>query len=196
MTRNEIITSLHNWKAIQHDGTALVHYFKQGNCFFYKFDNSGKSSESVHAYPGIFQGDLYFFLILAEYDCAEYSAHIENYISACPVLFNLGSNRLPPSIAKTRIKLWDNEYPTWVPNQAATADGIYLAFDIEVEDFEVSDTQLNFALRATGEETTVYAADMIVTNRDSTEVYYDDFSHPVPPFTPTASAESFYLLQL
>lgn len=193
MDSTTIIESLNNWKALNHDGLKLVHFLSQGNCFYYSFKAS--SSESIHAYPGIHNGELKFFLIPAEYDSPEYADDIAQNVTVCPVIWSYGSNRLPESVAKERIKMWDEHYKTWVPQQAATNDGIFLAFNIQSQDFEVTDTQLNLALRHDDNPTRM-KADMIVTNTSLSDVAYDDYAQPVPPYGLTASAESFYLLQL
>lgn len=197
MNLNEITASINNWKAISHDSNALLDVLGQGDCFYYKFDNYGSQiQQSIHAYPGIHNNEFKFFMIPAEYDTEQYAEELDKYITVCPVFQNPPtSNRLPESEAKARIDLWKNEYKTWVPKQAASNDGIFLAFKIDAIDFEVSETLLNLALKLDNNPTK-FKADIIVTNKTATEVVYDDYAQPVPPYGATASASSFYLLQI
>ncbi|KAF2519587.1 hypothetical protein E0W68_04380 [Flavobacterium salilacus subsp. salilacus] len=202
LTNQAISDSINNWKNISRDGKALVTYFEQGNCFFFDISNYSASSsteitEDIHAYPGIYNDSLIFMLIPSQYDNEAYAKDISQYVSVSPVFWSLGGGRIPEGEAKHRMERWNNHYKTWVPKQAETADGIFLAFKIDAEDFEMPDSQVNFALRANLDDPFGHAiADLVVTNKDETRVFYDDYVEPVPPFSASASVESFYLLQL
>ena len=136
-------------------------------------------------------------MIPSKYDTEQYESELDKYITVCPVVPSppTSSHRILEAEAKERIDRWKENYKSWVPKQAETSDGIFLAFNIGVEDFEVADTVLNFALKLDSNPTK-YKADMIVTNPTVTEVFYDDFVTPVPPYGATVSANSFYLMQL
>lgn len=197
MNLNEIIASINNWNAISHDSDALLDVLAQGDCFHYRFENNGTEQESIHAYPGIHNNELKFFMIPAEYDTEQYESELDKYITVCTVVPSppTSSHRILEAEAKARMDRWKDDYKTWVPKQAATSDGIFLAFNINTEDFEVADTVLNLALKLDNNPTKM-KADMIVTNKTVSEVFYDDYTEPVPPYTATASSTSFYLLSM
>src|SRR5687768_12319008 len=108
MTSSDIVQSIQNWEAIRQDSVAMIDYFEKGNCFSYNFPAYAQSSDFIHAYPGIYNDELYFFVIPAEYDKEEYSTTIDQYTEAC-LLVNIvgdGKNRLIPAEAQARIRAW------------------------------------------------------------------------------------------
>ncbi|RZK63493.1 MAG: hypothetical protein EOO92_28715 [Pedobacter sp.] len=177
----------------------MVDYFSQGNCFIFDKPDYIVNSNSLHVYPGIFQGALLFFVIPEEYDKQEYSTDIDKYVTVCPVSWRVaGTHTISASEANYRINLWIDDYETWVPAQANTADGVFLAFDVAVVDFEEETSEMILALKPNGQQGIAYDADLIVEgmNPNSTKIKYDDYVKPVPPFPPSAAATSFYLLQI
>jgi len=196
MDTTTIKQSIANYTAIVKNAPALVTLYGQGNCFNYVLPSPKQlaSSLSIHAYPGIYEGNLNFFLIPAAYDvstCSDINAHTQ----VCPVIWDLTSNRIPTKEAKARIKRWGDLYTTWIPQQVASTNGMFQAFDIEVQDFEVKTVKLHLGLAGNTATPGVYTADLIVTNADQNVVYYDDFVTPVPPYGTAATQSSFYLLQ-
>ena len=196
MDTTTIKQSIANYTAIVKNAPALVTLYGQGNCFNYVLPTAKElaSSLSIHAYPGIYEGNLHFFLIPAAYDvstCTDIGFHTQ----VCPVIWDLTSNRIPTKEAKARIKRWSDLYTTWIPQQVASTNGMFQAFDIEVQDFEVKGVKVHLGLAGNTATPGVYTADLIVTNADLTAVYYDDFATPVPPYGAAATQSSFYLLQ-
>ena len=196
MDTNTILASIQNWQAIRQNDTQLITYLGQGNCFGYDFTPPAIASGFIHAYPGIHGGQLKFFLIPSAYDNATYAKDIDLYTTVCPVMWAMGTNRIPTASARARINAWKNNYQTWVPVQTKTVDGIFMAFNIAVQDFEVQDTKLTLGLKGGGTTASPYVADLIVSNPTASAIYFDDYSQPVPPFSATAAASDFYLLQL
>lgn len=196
MTSAEIIASIQYWETIRQDSEILNTYFRQGNCFSYDFPAYAATSESLHAYPGIYNDDLYFFMIPSEYDKEEYNDTIDQYTTPCLVVNIVGgsSYRLTRSEAKARMTAWQVNYPVWVPAQVEGEYGIFEAFAIPAEDFEVESVVLTLGLKIGASAIGGFEADLIVTNAEGKEVVYDDMSQPVPPFNAYPSSEEFYLL--
>lgn len=194
MTSAEIIASIQNWEAIRNNSVVMNNYFSKGNCFLYDFPAYAESSDALHAYPGIYNDEMYFFVIPAEYDKEEYAGAIDKYTEPCMLQFILGDNRLTPQEAIARETAWNNNYAAWVTAQVGSAYGIFQAFVIPTEDCEVENVIMNLALKTSASATGGFEADLIVTNDEGKLIVYDDFSKPVPPYTASASQESFYLL--
>lgn len=197
MDTNTIKASIANWTAICNNSAQINYYFGQGDCFTYEHKNYSLPSANVHAYPGIYQGKLYFFLIPATYDNAAYSTTIAQYTTVCPIQTVLGgpSDRVSAAVAKQRIKAWDSNYNIWVPQQVNSSVGIFKAFVIPTQDFEAQTSLVSLALKGNSSAAGGFKADLIITNNLGTQIVYDDFVEPVPPYGPSIYAQSnFYLL--
>ena len=197
MTSAEIIASIQNWELIRNDSVAMNTYFMKGNCFSYDFPTYAQSSDFLHAYPGIYMDELYFFVIPSAYDKEEYSDRIDKYTVPCMLVTLLGGGetRLTRAEAKARIHAWENDHEAWVTAQVGSQYGIFEAFSIPAQDFEVENVIVTLALKISAQATGGFEADLIVTNDEGKEVVYDDFSHAVPPFDVVPGAENeFYLL--
>jgi hypothetical protein len=195
MTSSEIIQSIQNWEDIRQDSELMIRYFGQGNSYAYSFPSYGSSSDFIHAYPGIYMGELYFFMIPSAYDKEEYSTTIDKYTEPCLLVNTLGSDdRLSPGEAEARIKAWESNYPVWVPAQVNGAYGIFEAFAIPKQDFEVENVVVTLGLKTDATASGGFEADLIVTNGEGKNAVYDDFSKPVPPYSAAPSQEDFYLL--
>jgi hypothetical protein len=195
MTSSEIVQSIQNWEAIRQDSETMIRYFGQGNCYSYSFPTYAQTSDFIHAYPGIYMGELYFFMIPAAYDKEEYSATIDQYTVPCLIGKLLGSDdRLSPGEAEARIKAWEDNYPLWIPAQVSGAYGIFEAFAIPVQDFEVEDVIITLGLKTVATAAGGFEADLIVTNGEGKNAVYDDYCKPVPPFSAAPSEDEFYLL--
>lgn len=198
--------SIANWEAIRQDNAQLLQYLDQGSFFNFNRQVYPKVSPSIHAYPGIYEGKLYFFLIPSEYDKEEYSDEIDKYVTVCDVtditaiidesqiLTVTGQNRITETEAKKRINAWKKNYKSWIPKQVASAIGIFKAFSIPCDDFVFNTAQINFALKVSSELPGGFEADLIIISNNGKETFYDDFVTPVPPFSPSLAPESFYLL--
>ena len=203
MNRSEIIDSLSNWQAILNNNQDLIDVLGQGNSFIFELPNYISSSQYIHAYPGIYDDKLIFLLIPSEYDNSTYNANFDSYVTVCEIKDSASApissvvstatvNRITATEAQGRMDKWDDIYDTWIPQQTATTDGIFQAFAIPLESFEVAESAVNLGLDSKSGIT--YTAELIVTNKTSTDVYYDNFARPVPPYSPSISQESFYLL--
>jgi len=179
----------------------IVDLFENGNSFRYVVPKYADKSSVLHVYPGIVPSGtgekVVFYVIPAEYDTAAYSSNYQQYTKTCLLEYDMSSNRIPNSEAKFRIEQWKKHHHTWIPNQNATPDGLFLAFVLDRKDFEFRDTYVTLGLQTNGEQTVPFTADLIVTNiDDDTDIVYDDFSTAIPPYGPSAAASSFYLLSL
>jgi len=192
--------SIANWHNVLNNSIKLIEYFGQGNCFNYNFiQQMGVGSDYVHAYPAVKNGQFIFLMIPSKYDTPAYAATINNYVTECDVALQLKDNRISKKEASKRIKAWNDNYVTWTPGQVSSPAGMFQAFAIQVSDFEPaasSNRTINFGLIAAATLSQQFIADLIVTNVEMTNTYYDDMSEVVPPFSTTAAQSSFYLLQL
>lgn len=207
MTDIEIITSINKWNALAVskdpvDAQTIITLFEDsGNCFSYAIDSYARESSLLHIYPGVYtdpetkKDSLYFFVIPSEYDNAAYENVINKYAIPCKLYFNMQSNRIPDSVAKTRIDRWKETYTSWIPAQCASEVGMFEAFTLQPGDFESEKSIVNLGLYSPKTEI-LDKADLIVTNIDSSAVVYDDAAGVVPPFGPSAAANTFYLLSI
>lgn len=199
MELKEITAAMKAYNAILNDTDSLIGAFKQGSYFEYTLYTTMATSTHVHAYPGIDEnGKLLFFMIPSEFDNAG-TDHIETYVQPCYMMQVPlgGGNRIPNFEAQAMCNRWLDEFQTWIPDEVThTEHGLFQAFQIPFEDFEVSGTWVNLALRLDPLATTGRKADVVVTNLTETDVYNDDYAQSVPPFGPSALQSSFYLLSL
>lgn len=195
MTTTMILEAIGRWNADIHESEKLIAHLEQGNCFTYDNITYTEESEFIHAYPGIHDEKLYFFVIPDAYDKPEYASTFSDYVQACPVLWSLlGTHTIPDLEAEIRITRWIEQYKTWVPKQTASAIGMFKAFNIPADDFESQECLATLGLQIGGVEG-VKTADLIIANaNDKSIVQFDDFSEPVPPFSAAAAASSFYLM--
>lgn len=196
MTSTEILTSIQNWEAVREDSAVMNGLFEKGNCFAYDLPVYAQTSELLHAYPGIYDNKLYFFVIPAEYDKEEYNNYIDKYTEACELVTIVGNgdSRLTPEQALARMKAWENNYPAWVNAQPGSKYGIFEAFTIPREDCEVENVIMTLALKLNASAAGGFEADIVVTNGEGKQVVYDDYAKPVPPFSALPSQNDFYLL--
>src|SRR5688572_11120622 len=102
MTSQEIIQSIQNWQLILNNSQDLIRYFNQGNCYSYQFPTYAQTSPFMHAYPGIYNKKLYFFMIPSSYDKQAYAETINQYTVPCLIKNVVGDvdTRLTPVEAK------------------------------------------------------------------------------------------------
>jgi hypothetical protein len=199
MTKEEIITGLQNWEDMRGDASKLIACFEQGNCFFYDIDEIHPlSKKNFHAYPALTNyGEFKFFMIPAEFDTPEHAEDYNLHVRECAVFWTIGSGKIDDKEAAERIERWKTFYKEWTHEQVNTEDGIFMAFQMRVADFESHDAQVTLGLRANGQQYNPYSADLIVVNKGLELISFNDFNNPVPPFdAAAASVDKFYLLSL
>ena len=196
MTSAEIIASIQDWELIRQDSELMITYFGQGNCYSYSFPEYARTSDFLHAYPGIYNNELYFFMIPSAYDKDEYHDTIDKYTTPCLLVNMVGSgeDRILSAEAKARIKAWEANYVTWTPAQVNGEYGIFEAFSIPAQDFEVEDVVVTLALKIDLTAAGGFEADLIITNDVGKQVVYDDFVNPVPPFSAAPTSEDEFSL--
>lgn len=201
MTNTDIISSINKWNSLVSSkdpdaADGMVSLFQHaGNCFAYTLNEYSEKCELLHLYPGVYKNQLYFFVIPADYDKEEYKDVLYKFTTPCKVYLNLGSNQIPDGEAKARINRWKENYKSWIPEQAKAPVGMFQAFVLEVGDFELNETVITMGLLS-DKSYNLDRADLIVTNQEDDLVLYDDAASVVPPFTPSATTNDFYLLSL
>lgn len=197
----DITDSINNYLNIITDPELLITKFGQGNC--YAFDPSLLPSTTlyVHAYPGIFENRLYFFMIPAEFDNKD--SKLDGSLAAntqVHLLVDSGTvittHRIPDFVAQARINNWKDYHNEWIPQQVASEYGMFEAFEISIQDFETIDDLVFLGLEEGKESPGGFDSDLIIANPDKTSavVVFDDYVKPVPPYSSSAQQESFYLL--
>jgi hypothetical protein len=197
MTTPAIKAAIQAWGNITKNASAMLPLFAQGNSFVFNMPTHIANSPSMHVYLGIVnvQGTnkLMFFSIPSNLDNAS-TPNIHLHVVVSPAIWVYGGGRILAAEALARIDRWADNYQTWVPARAATAVGVFRAFDIPMEDYESSQSNLILGLKLEPTETLGQQADMIVKNVENSNIYYDDFVQAVPPYSPVAQASSFYLM--
>ncbi len=196
MTSQEILDSIAAWQAIINDPESLRYYLNQGNTFTYDNITYPLTSETIHAYPGIHNGNLYFFVIPDAYDNQEHIHKLFDYVQARPVMWTLmGSHTIPVLEGEIRIARWIEQYQDWIPVQTGQPAGMFKAFSIPADDFSGEECLATLGLQIGGVEG-LKTADLIIANASTkTLIEFDDYSQPVPPYGSAAIESSFYLLQ-
>lgn len=196
MTNQEIRDSIRAWSNIRDNSASLIGCFEQGNAFTFLLPSTATPSDVVHIYPAVFNEKLIFISILAQYDKPQYGSSIENFVEVSPVFWGLMNTRIPETEAKERMTRWNNDFRGWTQNQINTTYGIFSAFRVSAEDFEVPEVQVNLALKRTSLDPFVPStADLIVINKLDGKILYDDFAEPVPPYNSLMPEQDFSLLQ-
>lgn len=197
MTTKEIKQSIASWTSTRGNANVLNKKFQQGNCFSYDVPPYADSSSNIHVYPGLFDGQLLFFVIPSEYDNEQYADDIDKYTVVCPAQNGLsGGHNITPTEAHARILAWEEHHVAWVQQKVNTVDGIFQAFTISRQDFEADSVVMTLGLKNEPKAVLSFGADLIVSNNMGADIVYDDFSRPIPPFSSTADVQSFYLLSV
>jgi hypothetical protein len=195
-TETELRDGITNYKNILNDSYQLNKLFSVGQWFSYAKENFLHASSHVHAYPAMLGGHLIFFLIPSAYDNAD-TPEIWNYVQMCPVTAGERSNRISSKTALVRIQRWKERHAEWIPEQVKSEYGMFQAFNIDHQDFEEDVVWISLGLKSNSAfPGSPDLADLIVENDLLNTMVYDDFSRPVPPYSATAAANSFYLLSL
>lgn len=199
MTTAQIKAAIQAWGNITKNASAMLPLFGQGNSFVFNMPAHIANSLSMHVYLGIVnvQGTnkLKFFSIPSNFDNAN-TPNIHNHVVICDAIWVQGgsSDRILAAEAHARIDRWQDNYPTWVPARAATANGVFKAFKIPIQDYEGSQSNVILGLKLEPLETLGQQADMIVKNVSGAVTYYDDFTRPIPPYDAAATPQEFYLM--
>ncbi|MCH2225745.1 MAG: hypothetical protein MK066_13325 [Crocinitomicaceae bacterium] len=206
MLLQEIIIAMQKWEDIRSDASKLTQKFNQGNGFVVPTDLEVKGSY-IHAYPGINNGELTFFLINAEDDVKANQSNLASYITVCPVSqisidLSPTDDRSGTDISKTeairRVRNWRDSSDDWL--QAHIGNGIFQALLVPMGDYVANNVHSTFFALAGNSRN--YSADLITRDEKIGTVSltsFHDMVRPVPPFggTSTPSSQgSFYLLSL
>lgn len=196
----DILDGIRAWDVIRKDREKAT--FHLSNARFFSFECADKgTSNYLHAYAGIYEEQLYFFLIPSEYDSPDSKAvaDITTHINARPVQIGVGNGgqELPEKEAQERIDNWDNDVKEWIAVQINAPEGIFQAFAIPTDYIKEKVSipyDADFALRTSAAAASGYVADLVIVDRELKKSVYYDTVRPVPPFAPLEG--DFYLLQL
>lgn len=200
MNLNEIIDCIKAWNQNRRDTSTIKALFNDKA--FFNFEHHFSNTKHVHAYPGIKNDELVFFLIAASNDNESgFSdpSHPPLIIKAntYPKLDNSTSSEIEPEEAQFRITYWEGLHNQWLQTEIPSDNGIYQAFIIPVEDNHVGHEHKAFFALKPDSNTLQFTADLIIKNTTISSVQYRDMVYPVPPFDSGIKAKSnFYLLSL
>lgn len=195
----DILDGIRAWDVIRKDREKATFYLSNARYFSFECADKG-TSKYLHAYAGIYENQLYFFLIPSEYDSADSKAvaDITTHINARPVQIGVANGQeLPEKEAQERIDNWDNNVKEWIAVQINAPIGIFQAFAIPTDylkDKVAIPYDANFALRKGAVAESDFVADLVIADRELKKSVYYDTVRPVPPFAPVEG--DFYLLQL
>jgi hypothetical protein len=195
----EIVAAMAAWEDIRRDEETLLRLFGTGNMFSFVSDPANPSS--MHAYPGIHEGQLHYYVIPSQFDKAE-TVNIEQYVQPCLLGFCDGNEEIPYEEAMKRINEWRDGYVRWITDQIAEGRSLYQAFFMPEDDFKKTNytSYLALATDIDHPEERFKRADLILDDGDN-EVRenlgaYMDTVRPVPPFKPSYAKETFHLLSM
>ncbi len=205
MTLTEILTALSTWSAARNQNglPQMLTWLNQGNFFQYEYDPSNNPSPKqtnsyVHAYPGVYDNELYFFVISAKYDNTK--SDLINHIQICPIFQSNNHSRemIPLEEGFLRIQNWNENHNQWITEEISTPMSIFQAFNIpQMDNIPNSPDRAYLALNQDQQKESNYAADLIVLNPEENQLLSLDTVTPIPPFKPeTSPMSSFYLLEL
>lgn len=195
-TTTMIKDAMNLWRdKIVNDIDYVVGLFENKAAFYYTKQTVADSVQ-VHMYPGIYDRELYFFVIPDKYDNSAYSADFNRYTQVCKVNLVLGGNEISSLVAIERMNAWKNNYRTWLPQQSLTTDGVFQVFAVDQIDFAEGSNKVNMALNATLGNPTGFLADLITYDTVQTTKVYEDYVHAIPPMGPSALITNYYLLTI
>ncbi len=196
----DILDGIREWNKVRKDRELATFYLSTARFFSFECADKG-TSKYLHAYPGIYENKLYFFLIPSEFDSPDSKAvaDIDAHINATQVHIGVGNGgqELPEKEAQERIDNWDNNVKEWVSVQIDAPEGIFQAFAIPtdyIKEKVAIPYDADFALRNSDVAVSGYIADLVIVDRELKKSVYYDTVRPVPPFAPLEG--DFYLLQL
>lgn len=215
MTLETILNSIRLWNEVRKEDSskALEILFDQGNGFSFAVTgleaSLRESDETVHAYAGVHEGLLKYFIIDSKFDTKEQNDSPEGilpYISVCDVKYypfpdNTAGDTITYRQASDLVSNWEEYKTEWLKQRVRIPDGIYQAFDIPYDDvvFQVGDTAF-FGLKNDRVDEKLYTADLVIVSQgpDGESLFnYSDLVRPVPPFKfGDLSRQKFFLLEL
>ncbi|MFT5822978.1 MAG: hypothetical protein ACI8ZM_004235 [Crocinitomix sp.] len=188
--------------------TTMQGWYNNRNMFPYTRDNNNQpippaTEAYVHAYPGIVNNTLIFFVISAYKDVPG-NTNIENDIEVCATSWlNPGStpsgsegqtgDPLPVADALNLIQNWIGNYSPWIGNNITT---IFQAFRIPQSDSSYGSIHNATLALKSDSSTTGVASDVVVQDVNSQIIEYFDTVQPVPPFPISDPETDYYLYTL
>lgn len=186
----EIITSLRDWEAVRNNPDLLTELFM--NKLGFELDMSlFPSTIPLHAYAGIKDGELGFYVISEANDVDSSPEDLSANCYWCPCVHALGGEQeIPEEEANMRTKTWAETFPAWIHEVVNMPFGMYQTFHIPTTDLHPRKYAALFALKDNVITPAVKAADLVLTNNAG--VFYDTIaSQPPYPY-----ASQYYILSL
>lgn len=216
MDLNTILTGINSWNktrlnASTHD---ILLLFDQGNGFKFDLTNIPAApvdpiidKETVHAYLGLLDGKLHYFLIDSYADTEEQFQSEEGilpYIAVCPVSCNPfpmgdGQDIISQEEAADLMGNWDTGKKAWIEDSKLSESGLYQVMVIPYNDILVKQVNVAFFGLNTTDDCEVYEPDLVIVNAGRVlQNYYHDLVRPVPPFKYGGELDKnkFFLLKL
>lgn len=186
----EITTSLQNWEAVRTNPDLLIELFM--NKLGFELDMSlFPQTIPLHAYAGIKNGELGFYVISEANDVNSAPEVLSANCYWCPCVNMLGGGQeIPKEEAETRVNCWKETYQDWIHQVIKTPFGMYQTFHIPTTDLQPQNYTSFFALKDSLVTPNIKAADLVLTNNAG--VFYDTItSQPPYPY-----ANQYYILSL
>lgn len=186
----EIITSLRDWEAVRNNPDLLTELFM--NKLGFELNMSlFPSTIPLHAYAGIKNGELGFYVISEANDVDSSPEDLSANCYWCPCVHALGGGQeIPEVAAETRVNSWKETYQDWIHEVVNTPFGIYKTFHIPTTDLQPQNYVALFALKNDVLTPDIKAADLVLTNNAG--VYYDTVTGE-PPYS---NPKNYYILNL
>lgn len=187
----------------------MQQWYGQGNMFSFQRDPGNQPippdpEAYVHAYPGIHNGQLVFFVISAYLDSPN-TVNIENYVQVCPIATGTPTatsttGNIPVSEALMRIDAWNTGHNAWLQANIAATDSIFQCYIIPQNDTATGNQHNAFlALNSDSGAPGGAIADAIIEDIGSGQLVYMDTVDFIPPMggsNTKKGKERFHLLDL
>ncbi len=187
----EIITSLKHWEAVRNNPDALTELFMSKLGF--ELDMSLFPEKiPLHAYAGIKDGELGFYMISEPNDVDSSPEDLSANCYWCPALmaFEGGGQEIPEEEANIRTNTWKDTFADWIHQIVNMPFGMYQTFYIPTTDLQPIKYAALFALKDNIITPDIKAADLVLAN--DAGVFYDTIIGQ-PPYK---NREKYYLLDL
>lgn len=187
----EIITSLQDWEAVRSQPDLLTELFM--NKLGFELDmNLFPQTVPLHAYAGVKNGELGFYVISEANDVDSPPGVLSANCYWCPCVHALGGGQeIPEEEANIRTSAWNETYQDWIQQIVNMPFGMYKTFHIPTTDLQPVRYAALFALRNDVLTPDVKAADLVLTNNAG--IFYDTIRRQ-PPYAPYSN--NYYLLSL
>lgn len=186
----EIITSLQHWEAVRSNPDVLTQLFM--NKLGFELDmNLFPSTIPLHAYAGIQNGELGFYVISEANDVDSPPEVLSANCYWCPCLHTLGGEQqISKKEAALRIDSWKKLSSQWINTIVNMPFGMYQTFHIPTTDLQSEVYAALFGLKNNVITPSVKAADLVLMS--DAGVYYDTIRSE-PPYT---DISKYYILSL